>query len=225
MALHRNAVGPNLYVWSGRKGGPSKTQAVISSHGGTSIINGMNYAPECTLIFYAPHGRPLNDPSVKAILAQTVQQYESMSSRASQNYELSKYDDRPSEDYERIGQFDDEFRRYANQHTETAQLLGSLPNKSPMQEFQLRQQQVNAKLFESMPMDIITVRNRTGLRSGYTVTLAYALAELWAYGYKYEDIHCCFCRGDGADYRAPPIELLNELAALERQVLNPGQDI
>ena len=87
------------------------------------------------------------------------------------------------------------------------------------------QQQVSAKLYESMLMDIITIRNRSGLGFGYTVTLAYALAELWAYRYRYQDIHCCFRRGGGAEYRAPRIQRLNELAELKQRVPHPGQDI
>jgi len=75
---------------------------------------------------------------------------------------------------------------------------------TPQQQVQLRQQTTLARLYGALHMDIITIRNRFWHSSP---KLSWVLTELWAKGYQYETIHCSFCRGGGASYSPPKIDL------------------
>ena len=72
------------------------------------------------------------------------------------------------------------------------------------QKVQLREQMTLATRFSDLRMDIITVRSRVWKRSP---KLSDILKALWANGYKYEEVHCNFCRGGGTAYAPEKIAL------------------
>jgi hypothetical protein len=216
MALIQNEVGPTkeskLYVWSATKGAPSNKKAVITAHGGGAWISGMGSAPSCTLVFYSPHGHILNDPSLSAIISGSVLPCgEPVNSKASQDYSLAKYTDttgkikhnKAGETYATVGGLDDAFKQQtASANSRIAMNNEAISAGVKVPGIDLHQVVKSATAEEAryaagVSMDVITIRNRGWLSSP---KLSEVITLLWKYGYKYDEIHCNFCRGGKAGF-------------------------
>jgi hypothetical protein len=173
----------------------------------------MASAPQTSLTYYCPHGRPLNDPSIEAIIAKTVHSYgDPVDSRASQDYELSKYTNtgtelkhnKAGESYARIGKLDE---RFAEAHALHAGAVGWLVDDVLNNDAllpQLTEQSALEQRYRELAMDVVTIRNRFWLKSP---KLSEVLTELWKYGYQYADVHCSFCRGSAEGYKPLKVDL------------------
>ncbi len=63
MPLFRHAVGKQIYVWTSSPTGKSRNAAMITAHGLSTCMSGMNQAPaDVRLHYYCPHGYILSDP-------------------------------------------------------------------------------------------------------------------------------------------------------------------
>ena len=134
-----------------------------------------------------------------------------MGSRASQDYELSKYTNTGakkkhntmSENYASVGGMDARFATgRENAEAALATLADLPPDVRGNYEAQFRQQTAVARLYGELRMDIITLRNRFWHSDP---KLSWVLTELWAKGYEYDTIHCSFCRGNGTSYMPPKV--------------------
>jgi len=219
MALYKNEVGPAksslLYVWSETKGGASKRKAVISAHGGAASSTGMAGAPSSTLIFYSPHGHILNDPSLEAILAGTVMPYgDAINSKASPDYELAKYTDttgkvkhnKAGETYATVAGLDSRFASAHKTYSDQVSMLAEMVTAEGGDQYfgSFVQSSNLERMYKSLPMDIITIRNRFWHSSP---KLSDVLRLLGQYGYHYDEIHCNFCRGGGSGHSPARVDL------------------
>lgn len=220
MALFKNPVGSSLtsklYVWSQKKDMPSRAEAVITAHGDTTSGDGMRSAPDCSLVFYGPHGRVLNDPRLENVLARLIMPYETVASKASYDYKLSKYTNTSStarnqhntagETYDVVGAMDDRFATAHTIYKETVAMLYDTVMVEDRDDLvdSLYEQTTLEEHYRDLPMDIITVRHRVGQLSP---TLSTALKLLSENGYGYEKVHCNFCRGGGASYAPAKVDM------------------
>lgn len=218
MPLYQNEVGPSksskLYVWSEKQGATSKKKAVITAHGGAASSSGMGKAPDCTLIFYSPHGHILNDPSLEGIIAGLVLPCgDAINSKMSPDYELAKYTDttgkvkhnKAGETYATVGQLNDRFASAHKTHTSQTEMLTDMVLDNDNLLPQLQQQATLSDMYDGLSMDIITLRNRFWRSSP---KLSEVLSLLWQYNFKYDEIHCNFCRGGGAGYSPKKADLM-----------------
>lgn len=222
MALYKNEIGPakssKLYVWSANLGAPSKRKAVITAHGGGAWISGMATAPICSLVFYSPHGHILNDPSLEAVISGSVLPCgEAINSRKSPDYSLSKYTDTTGkvkhntagETYATVGSMDDTFQKRSANASDRKNFFQQAINsgaKVPginLDEELRRIVAEEGRYTAGVAMDIITIRNRGWVSSP---KLSEVLTLLWHYGYRYDEIHCNFCRGGGAGYSPAKVD-------------------
>ncbi len=193
MPFVANEIGKRIYLWSRKKGAqsPGVKQCVISAHGGQSKINGMGNTNNAaaSLVYYAPHGYILTDPSLMGIMDGSAKPVETVVSTSSQDYELSKYQGRhgsKSETYERIGGMAERIEEdLANMELAIGQFK-SLGKDSRAEEVEARLNKMKNK------MDIVTIRNRRFVKGD--VLLSEVVNGLAKAGYKYDVIHCSFCR-------------------------------
>lgn len=197
MSLYRHPVGEKLYVWTMNSAdGPSKKSALISAHGMYSCMNGMETAPlNLQLHYYSPHGYVLNDPGLDAVLTGSVAIKESVAARKSRDYVLGKYQNSATnrhntmgEDYEIILNTPERFERIAG----AANVRIALPPRGTTRSMGIRDRK-QLERFENgdVKMDVITVRNR---RFMAMPRFSWVIMELIRHGYRYEAIHCSFCR-------------------------------
>jgi hypothetical protein len=172
MGMLRTPVGEQLYVWTSSRTGDRKDSAIISAHGCTALINGMDTMRHpIKLHYYCPHGYSLEDPTIQKVIAGDVS--EDMSGNMGQDYWLTKFQVEKSE---------------KNADLETYESLYHLPET-----FEKKFKE-NPKFFakyETMKMDVVTIRNRD---FHISPRLSWVLKELWKNGYKYAHVHCSFCR-------------------------------
>jgi hypothetical protein len=155
MPLIKNEVGKTLYVWSRKKGGPSSSRLVITSHGGESNINGMagsGVPKTCKLVFYGPHGYMLRDPNLPALIAGNLVIHETVTPpQGSQDYQLQKYTNTNATSTRH------------NEVGETYESIASMIELFPMVAEMARKAGENvfaANYGKEFGMDILTVRNR-----------------------------------------------------------------
>ena len=218
MALFKNEVGEpgssKLYVWSERKGEGSKEKVVISAHGGIARINGMEAAPDCNLVFYSPHGHILNDPSLSAVIAGSIESCETLASSQSPDYDLSKYTNsgaehkhnKTGENYAMVGKLDEQFAQSHKNHSKHVEMLADLiVDDSRAQNIKHLEQQIKlAEMYDGLSMDIVTIRNRFWHKDP---KLSEVLKILWDNGYEYKEVHCNFCRGSAESYIPKKVNL------------------
>lgn len=184
MALKRTAVGDVLYVWSSSSSKHAPT-AMISAHGGEAYVNGMDQAPIVQLMYYSEHGHILTDPGIAYIVSGRCVPAQTINSRKSQDYELSKYTNTSAtssgnsqhntqgETYDSVGSLDAEFKKLFDRQKGHNAVLEEIYGKG-------------------VAMDIITIRNRNFHKDP---KLSDVLKTLNKNGFKYSEIHCSFCRG------------------------------
>ncbi|CAI0916805.1 Uncharacterised protein [Serratia rubidaea] len=201
MDLYQNTVGSNLYVWSHKRAAPSANECIITAHGAsrTSKSGMSSELKDVELVYYTRHGETLSDPSLLQMIIGAVPQYESMKANASHDYDLGKYTNSQVNGGKRH-----------NEANESYHSVRNLYNTADAKPQELRD---NAARFRSAGMvthadnlerdaaqyknitqyDVITLRNRIH-RSFNSLTLSEVIRELRRYGYKYQRIHCAFCR-------------------------------
>ena len=188
MPLIQNVVGSSIYVWSKKTGAPSEKRLVITSHGDESNINGMAAAGvprSCKLVFYGPHGYMLRDPNLPALIAGNLVIHETVDRpQSSQDYQLQKYTNT-----------NDTSTRH-NEVGETYASIAGMLELFPMIAGMAQKAGENvyaANYSKQFGMDILTVRSR---RFHKDPKLSQVLQELWKSNYRYDEIHCAFCRGE-----------------------------
>lgn len=186
MAIRKIEVGDVLNVWTASAGKHAST-AVITAHGGEAFVNGMEKAPDYLLAYYSEHGHILSDPSIMYILTGRSIPCQTIQSRASQDYELSKYTNTSAtvtgsrmhntgaETYDSILNLEADFSRGL------ARQRGSGSAQEKMYK-------------EGMKMDVITIRDRKFHKDP---KLSDVLKILRKHKYNYTTLHCSFCRGGG----------------------------
>ncbi len=164
---------------------PATDHLLITAHGGYMNVNGPLGSKTFTvpgwtrLHFYAPHGSTIANPGIYDIMKGEYQVLESAGPGSQvTNYELSKFQGRhgdANETYESIGK---DVARNADQLSYQEEIMTSGRAKGPGRNF-------------AFNFDVLTIRNRV-LRSD--PTLKEALETLGRQGFRYENIHCSFCR-------------------------------
>jgi hypothetical protein len=196
-----NEVGWNLYLWSGKKGKPSRPRCAISAHGATSLINNEKERSKLPagvrVVFYGPHGYTLQNPTLYKVIAGLQRSHETVNSRdLGQDYDLSKSQDTHqsaagvNEDNRGTGEsykFIGEQMHFMKRHMKK-ELAGTAPA------FQAAVAAAHDNYERRIGMDVVTVRNRKVFSD---ITLFQVINTLWKSGYRYEEIHCIFCRGEG----------------------------
>lgn len=152
---------------------PAEDHLLVTAHGGYMDVRGplgsKNFkVPSWTqLHFYGAHGLSLLDPGVYDIMKGEYQVSETAGPGDSvTNYELSKYQG-----------------RHGNINETYTSISANIQTN-------LNRLDVNSRNFAFI-FDVLTVRNRI-LRSD--PSLKDMLNELDSHGYRYENIHCIFCR-------------------------------
>ncbi|MDF1505169.1 putative adhesin [Roseisolibacter sp. H3M3-2] len=186
MTIRKTEVGDVLNIWSASTGKHAST-AVITAHGGDAYVNGMDKAPDYTLAYYSDHGHILSDPSIMYILTGRSIPCQTIQSRASQDYELTKYTNTSAT------------VTGSRQHNTGGESYDSI--RSLEQEFSkgLARQRGSGSAQEQvylagMKMDVITIRDRKFYASP---KLSDVLKILDKHKYRYTTLHCSFCRGGG----------------------------
>jgi len=174
----KNEVGNHCYVWTlGGGKGNRQSAAVLSAHGGQTILN--SKCPKSLrgwvdLAFYCPHGYTLLDPSLLAVIEGRVKPNEVVPCGIYQDYSLSKYQTAKhgaaDETYDAIAAVGKTSDEWANEGFRFD--VGKGP--------------------EAPKLDIITIRYR---RLKTDPTLFDILATMKDNGWTYDTIHCSFCRG------------------------------
>lgn len=181
-------VGDKFYLFrhdTNRPVDPASDHLLISAHGGFLNLGGplgsKNFSVPAwaRLHFYAPHGSTIANPGIYDIMKGEYQVLESAGpGDRITNYGLSKFQGRhgdPNETYTSIGQ---DVARNADQLSYQEEIMTSGRAKGPGRNF-------------AFNFDVLTIRNRR-LRSD--PTLKEALDTLDRHGFRYENIHCSFCR-------------------------------
>ncbi len=178
---NRIVLGSKFYLFRNNEGGfnAAEDHLLISAHGGYMDLWGplksnIIRVPEWTqLYFYAAHGSTIRDPGVYNILKGNFQVSETVGSGGSvTNYELSKYQ----------GSHGNENETYASISANIDQNNGVLEDV---------QSGANKSRNYAFRFDVLTVRNR---RFRSDPTLSDVFAALAENNYRYENIHCSFCR-------------------------------
>ncbi|MCA9543661.1 MAG: hypothetical protein KC613_04705 [Myxococcales bacterium] len=186
----RTAIGDSLYLHRA-KAGPITPghHLLISAHG--VFVQELAFFGRplstrvpawCQLHFYAPHGDSILDPTVPAILSGSYQVFETIRPGSPVvDYRLSKYQGRHgsvNETYESI--------------TENLRA-----NEAVLDTIQ--QQAAKGRAIKFGPnfafhFDVLTIRNRWWMKASVGEKLSDVLQALATAGYRYENIHCSFCR-------------------------------
>jgi hypothetical protein len=190
VALFRNCVrGGSLYVWSKNNGSASSTECVISAHGLQRFINYKFTVEHVTLVFYAPPGRSLN-VRLEDVITGSVEGQTPISSGRCQDYELSKYQGNHGagllESYNSIGTLDEYLNDEAGKWEEK-----KVQNSAGDFDKYIERYSNNWK-------DVVTIRNR---QLKFNPMLSEVLRDLYDATYRYNTVHCSFCRCTSDDTR------------------------
>lgn len=198
----QNAVGFDIYVWSLLKGKPSHSHCVITAHGRTAGTAPQKPNRDVELRFYCEHGFTQGGATDIRKLASgyCVPRETTSAQKLAYDYTLSKYQGK-----HQSSTSDDE-------HGETyAYIAKHIHN---LEEFYRDVCKVNAETARKflaehrghVNMDVITIRNR---KFKSPPTLTEVLNALDLAGYKYDVVHCSFCRppekGSGVGQQEPII--------------------
>lgn len=177
------ALGDHLYIFRSGTGlpNPAEDHLLISAHGGWSTSDGTFKVPQWTqLYFYGREGASIKDPGVYNVMKGEWQVVEAAGAGTLvRDYQLSKYQGRhgnEKETYDSIGSSIDR-------------------NSEAMQRMAQGDKYVKDRNF-GYNFDVLTVRNRNPYNPFATTgsSLKKVLQTLSDNGYKYENIHCSFCR-------------------------------
>jgi hypothetical protein len=180
------AVGDKLYIWK-PSASVNNTKAVISAHGGQSIINSTFEVPRALrLVFYGPHGHSLLDPGLKRLITGEIRPFETQIGGICPDYSLGKYQGRThgsvGEAYGDIRIMDQGYK------VEKGTVKGIGEDKKEVEIEVDRLKSVNLPL----GYDIITIRNR---RMRSDPMLSEVISDLAEGARVYQELHCAFCRG------------------------------
>lgn len=169
-SVEKVEVGKYLYVW--KKKGTSATTALITAHGGGTLINsarpmkrrGDGATPN--LHFYTPHGHVVDDLGLSSFSGRSP--VETLTPATCPEYILTKY---TNSDYDsKLPPWRKHNDNRENYHTVTYTR-------------------------DRVDYDIVTIRSRFDMKGQMGIPLSEILEELRAAGYVYADINCAFCRG------------------------------
>jgi hypothetical protein len=201
LVYYPNEVGWNLYLWSRQMGRPSNARCAISAHGAASLINNdkerRKLPAGARVVFYGPHGYTLQNPTLYKVVTELQPSYETVAARElGQDYDLGKSQDAhqsaagkmeskrgTGESYKFLGDQMHDMRSYMGEQLRTA---GA--------EFRAQVAAQHDNYDRRIGMDVATVRSRKVFAA---ITLFQVINKLWAAGYRYEEVHCVFCRGAG----------------------------
>lgn len=182
------AIGSDIYLHRpDRPFNAEEFHLLISAHG-AAIGTRFDVPDWANLHFYGRHGAAVIDPGFREIIRGDYQVMESATGGVQcSNYLLSKYQGRHGnaretyESLQREVQSNTLFLEQAHQ----AMALGDERRGRPFRRV------LNSHNF-NFHFDVLTVRNRWNIILG--ITLSSVLQQLEANGYRYEQIHCSFCR-------------------------------
>lgn len=164
---------------------PATDHLLISAHGGFMNLKGplgsSSFAvPSWTqLHFYAPHGSTIANPGIYDLMKGEYEVLETFAAGDTvTNYELSKFQGKHGDEDETYESITGNVKRNREQVSWLSEQMTSGKAHGPGRNF-------------AFNFDVLTVRNRV-LRS--SPTLKDALSELGKHGFRYENIHCSFCR-------------------------------
>jgi hypothetical protein len=181
-------VGEKFYLFrqdATRRVDPATDHLLITAHGGYMNLGGPLGSSNLTvpswtrLHFYAPHGSTIANPGIYDIMKGEYQVLESAGPGDSvTNYSLSKFQGRHGDASETYQSISKDVARNADQLSYQQEIMTSGNAKGPGRNF-------------AFNFDVLTVRNR---RLCADPSLKEALETLARHGYRYENIHCSFCR-------------------------------
>lgn len=182
------AIGSYIYLHRpNRPFNADEFHLLISAHG---VVAGSTFrVPDwANLHFYGKHGAALSDPGFREIIEGKYQVFESkMGGETCPDYFVSKYQGRHGnrrETYEKL----QEAVQSNSDWLDTVQRLAAAGNARAVKSTLNRQ---NFAFY----FDVLTIRNRYhGITAPMGVKLSWVLAELANHGYRYNQIHCSFCR-------------------------------
>ncbi|MGD1927152.1 MAG: putative adhesin [Paracoccaceae bacterium] len=170
---------------------PAEDHLLITAHGGYADALGplkgtgnVKVPDWCQLYYYASHGSTLSDPGLSDIMRGKYQVKEVKASGVSvHNYELSKFQGKHGggeiENYAAISKCID----YASNKAVNPKYVS--PGKMGLP--------ASSHSNFAFKFDVLTVRNR---KFKSDPSLSDVFAALKQHGYRYENIHCSFCRSN-----------------------------
>lgn len=185
------AVGKYIYLHRpDRPFNAAEFHLLISAHG--MVAPGEFTVPDWTnLHYYGKHGAAIYDPGFRNMIEGKYQVLESsMAGDQSHDYLLSKYQGRHGAEKETYAALQHAVRSNTTFLEGVHELMASQDE---------RKTRMVRRAFDSrhfaFHFDVLTIRNRyKGWTAPLGVKLSWVLSELYKSGYRYEQIHCSFCR-------------------------------
>lgn len=186
----RLAIGNSLYLHRAKAGPVTPGHhLLISAHGVFLQELGLFGRPLRTRVpawtqlhFYAPHGDSILDPTVPAILAGDFQVFETIRPGSPVvDYRLSKYQGRH-------GSVNETYASITNNLDANEAVLDAI------QQAAAKGRAIKRGPNFAFHFDVLTIRNRWWMKGSLGEKLSDVLGALQGAGYRYENIHCSFCR-------------------------------
>lgn len=183
------ALGDKLYLHRpDRPFDPDEFHLLISAHG--AVLPGSFTTPEWGYLhFYGRHGAAIYDPGFRNIIEGKYEVTESVGGgEACSSYLLSKYQGSHGNVRETYDSLQDAVRS----NSDFLDLIRTLMASDDERKRNHAQRTFKGRDNFAFHFDVLTIRNRWFAKFG--VTLNYVLSQLDHHGYRYNDIHCSFCR-------------------------------